>query len=135
MIKNNYFCKENKKQYMLSAFKNYLNLKGIAIKAENETTVSFIHDGLFYIFVYDKSDPYYFRLILPNVLRVQGNKNEILDKINDRNAKFKVAKSIIINDNVWISIEQFAYSFERINNLFERLLAVLQAYIKDFRTE
>ena len=48
---------------------------------------------------------------------------------------FKVAKSVIINDNVWISVEQFAYSMERINDLFERSLILLQAYINDFREE
>ena len=135
MIKNNCFCKENKEQYMLSAFKKYLNIKGINIQKEDDITISFTYNGLFYIFVHDKSDPYYFRLILPNVLHVQADRHTILDKINDGNEKFKVAKSVIINDNVWISVEQFAYSMERINDLFERSLILLQAYINDFREE
>lgn len=137
MIKNNYFCKENKKQYMLSAFKKYLNIKGIDIQKEDDITISFTFNGLFYIFVHDKNDPYYFRLILPNVLHIQekGNRSSILDRINDGNTKFKVAKSLIINDNVWISIEQFVYSMERINDLFERSLILLQTYINDFREE
>lgn len=125
----------NKKQYMLSAFKKYLNIKGIDIQKEDDVTISFTYNDLFYIFVHDKSDPYYFRLMLPNVLNIQGNRSDILDKINNGNTKFKVAKSMIINNNVWISVEQFAYSMEKINDLFERLLAVLQAYIKDFRAE
>ena len=41
MAKNDYFCKQNKKQYMLSAFKNYLNFKGIVIQKEDETTISY----------------------------------------------------------------------------------------------
>lgn len=121
---------------MLSVFKNYLNSKGkdIVIQKEDETTVSFTYNELFYIFVHDKSDPYYFRLILPNVVHVQENrKNDILNKINEENTKFKVAKSTIINENVWISVEQFVYSMERINDLFERSLILLQAYINDFR--
>jgi hypothetical protein len=136
MTKNDYFCKQNNKQYMLSVFKNYLNSKGkdIVIQKEDETTVSFTYNELFYIFVHDKSDPYYFRLILPNVVHVQENrKNDILNKINEENTKFKVAKSTIINENVWISVEQFVYSMERINDLFERSLILLQAYINDFR--
>lgn len=120
---------------MLSAFKKYLNIKGIDIQKEDDVTISFTYNDLFYIFVHDKSDPYYFRLMLPNVLNIQGNRSDILDKINNGNTKFKVAKSMIINNNVWISVEQFAYSMEKINDLFERLLAVLQAYIKDFRAE
>lgn len=120
---------------MLSAFKNYLIHKGITIQKEGETTISFGNEGLNYIFVFDKNDPFYFRLILPNVLRINDNRNEILDKINDENTKFKVAKSVIINNNVWISVEQFVYSFEKINNLFERSLIVLRTYINDFREE
>lgn len=122
---------------MLSAFKKYLNIKGIDIQKEDDITISFTFNGLFYIFVHDKNDPYYFRLILPNVLHIQekGNRSSILDRINDGNTKFKVAKSLIINDNVWISIEQFVYSMERINDLFERSLILLQTYINDFREE
>lgn len=120
---------------MLSAFKNYLLHKGITIQKEGETTISFSNEGLNYIFVFDKNDPFYFRLILPNVLRVNDNRNEILDKINNENMKFKVAKSVIINNNVWISVEQFVYTFEKINNLFERSLMVLRTYINDFREE
>lgn len=120
---------------MLSAFKNYLIHKGITIQKEGETTISFSNEGLNYIFVFDKNDPFYFRLILPNVLRINDNRNEILDKINDENTKFKVAKSVIINNNVWISVEQFVYTFEKINNLFERSLIVLRTYINDFREE
>lgn len=120
---------------MLSAFKKYLNIKGIDIQKEDDITISFTFNGLFYMFVHDKNDPYYFRLILPNVLHIQGNRFSILDRINDGNTKFKVAKSVIINDNVWISIEQFAYSMERINDLFERSLILLQTYINDFREE
>lgn len=65
-------------------------------------TISFTNNELFYIFVHDKNDPYYFRLILPNVLPIQENRYDVLDRINDGNTKFKVAKSVIINDNVWI---------------------------------
>lgn len=120
---------------MLSAFKNYLIHKGITIQKEGETTISFSNEGLNYIFVFDKNDPFYFRLILPNVLCINDNRNEILDKINDENTKFKVAKSVIINNNVWITVEQFVYTFEKINNLFERSLIVLRTYINDFREE
>lgn len=47
MAKNDYFCKQNKKQYMLSAFKNYLNFKGIVIQKEDETTISFTYNDLY----------------------------------------------------------------------------------------
>ena len=76
--------------YQSQSYENYLNSKGkdIVIQKEDETTVSFTYNELFYIFVHDKSDPYYFRLILPNVVHVQENrKNDILNKINEENSR------------------------------------------------
>ena len=41
-------------------------------------TISFTNNELFYIFVHDKNDPYYFRLILPNVLPIQENRYDVI---------------------------------------------------------
>ena len=137
MSKNNYFCNQNKKQCMLEIIRQFLQYRGITINDINESTFSFTTNGLNYTFVHDRNDdPYYFRLILPNVLQVNSaNRGEILNRINDRNVRFKVAKSVIVNNNVWIVAEQFVYSHDRITDLFERTMELLQAYIIDFRNE
>lgn len=137
MNKNNYFCKQNKKQCMLEIIRQFLRNRGINANDINESTFSFTDNGLNYTFVHDRiDDPFYFRLILLNVSQVNPeNREEILNRINNRNVRFKVAKSVIVNDNVWIVAEQFVYSHDRITDLFERTMELLQAYINDFRNE
>ena len=56
--------------------------------------------------------------------------------INTVNLNFKVAKAIVLLDgNVWISAEQFVYCNENINQLFERMIGLLEVFIYDFRKE
>ena len=122
---------------MLTLFQSYLSSIGVNVKEGNETTISFENNGLQYLFMTDKDDPYYFRLLLPNIVSIsKENESKIISIINSSNAKFKVAKAIILNDKVWISVEQFVYSKDNtINDLFNRALHLLETFIKDFRKE
>lgn len=120
---------------MLTVFKKYIETKGIKIQSEDETTISFERNALQYTFVYEKSDPYYFRVILPNILKVDTeNKQEILQLINTINLKFKVAKSVIVNDeNVWISIESFVYSMNNMDEFFDRIFILYEAVLNEYK--
>ncbi len=51
---------------MLTQFKQYLSAKGITPETEIEEQITFLLDGLYYLFVYENSDQNYFRIILPN---------------------------------------------------------------------
>lgn len=121
---------------MLTLFQSYLSSIGVNVKEGNDTTISFENNELQYLFMVDNADPYYFRLLLPNVVSVsEENKSKITQLVTASNAKFKVAKAIILNDNVWISAEQFVYSKDNINDLFNRVLHLLETFIGDFRKE
>lgn len=88
------------------------------------------------MFVFDELDPFYFRLILPNVFEVtEANKQDIYETINRMNTEIKAAKATIINNAVWVSIEQFVYSRDKIDELFNRAIAVLEAFVNRFRRE
>ena len=132
---NDYFCRQNKKYAMLATFKKYIDSKGIKIQSEDETTIFFERNGLQYTFVCEKSDPYYFRIILPNILKVNAeNKQEILQLVNSMNLKFKVAKSYIVEDkNVWISVESFVYSMSNIDELFDRIFILYEVVLNEYR--
>ena len=129
---NCYFCKKN---CMLTAFKKYIDSKGIKIQSEDETTIFFERNGLQYTFVCEKTDPYYFRVILPNILKVNNeNEQEILRLVNSTNLKFKVAKSVIIEDkNVWISVELFVYSMNNIDELFDRIFILCEVVLNEYK--
>lgn len=118
---------------MLAAFKNYLNFKNIEIQ-EDDSRISFERKGLNYLFLYNREDPVYFRLILPKVLKItENNKAQISNYVNLVNQSVKVAKATIIDEDVWISVEQFVYSTENIEDLFDRVFLVFETFISELR--
>lgn len=127
-----YFCG---KKVMLNTFKNYLLTNNIAIQNEDETTISFKKDDLYYLFIIYKDDPFYFRIILPNILQVtDDNKDKIKQLVNDINLKFKVAKAFIVDDkNVWISVEQFVYTIDKIDDLFNRIFILYTSILEEIK--
>ncbi|WP_040602882.1 hypothetical protein [Paraprevotella xylaniphila] len=121
---------------MLNTFKNYLLINNITIQNEDETTISFKKDDLYYLFVIYKDDPFYFRIMLPNLLQVTDNKDKIIQLVNDINLKFKVAKVFIVDDkNVWISVEQFAYTMDKIDDLFNRIFILYASILEEIKVK
>lgn len=121
---------------MLSQFKQYLRTKDITPTTEIEEQITFQLDGLYYLFVYEKSDPNYFRLILPNIFKIEDNKDRYSQLVNDLNLRFKVAKTYINQDGmIWITADQFIYSNDSIDLMFERCLALLKIVIDYFREQ
>jgi hypothetical protein len=55
--------------------------------------------------------------------------------INDYNSKYKAIKLTIVNNTIWLSIEQFVYSKERIADFFSRIIAILETVILSFRND
>ena len=79
------------------------------------------------------SDPYYFSLILPNIYEfTQAEDLKIRETMDDMTRRYKVAKYYIRNENVWLAAEQFVYSRDNINALFDRLLGLLEEAYNDF---
>lgn len=121
---------------MLAQFKQYLEAKGIKPTTEVDGQITFLYNGLYYLFAYDCSDPNYFRLILPNVFKVEDNRAKYDALVNDINQRFKVAKTYITSeDMIWITADQFIYSREGIDLMYERCIALLKIVIDHFRIE
>lgn len=121
---------------MLVQFKQYLETKGIKPTTEVEGQITFLSNGLYYLFIYDSTDPNYFRIILPNVFKVEDNLDKYNVLVNELNQKFKVAKTYITSDGmIWIAAEQFIYSREGIDLMYERCIALLKIVIDYFRVE
>lgn len=120
---------------MLTKFNNYLNsLPGVQIKDTTSEGISFIYNRLFYIFIYEGSDPNYVRLILPGIAVVREIEN-IAEVLNRYNFNYKAIKMTTFNENILLSVEQFIYSEERVNEMFARMINVLESAINNFRSE
>lgn len=135
MIKMSYLCKKNQQSNMLTQFKQYLANKGITPSTTDiEEQLMFLLDNLYYLFIFDKSDPNYFRLILPNIFKIEGEKAPYENLVNNLNQKFKVAKTVITEDGmIWTSAEQFVYSNEGSDFLFERCVVLLKLVTEQLR--
>lgn len=124
---------------MLSLFKQFLDTKGITPTKEVEEQITFLLDGLYYLFVYESSDQNYFRIILPNIFKVEDDTIKCDSLVNRINQRYKVAKATISSEGmIWISTEQFVYSREGIDYLFERCFAALKGaveYIKELQSK
>lgn len=122
---------KNRNIRMITDFTHFLSSMGIEPK---DKTISFEYNGLSYLFVSDKSDPYYIRLILPNIENINNaNEIDVYKNINQYNNKFKAVKMSVVENSIWLSIEQFLYSRENSNNLFFRLMKILETVITDYR--
>ena len=130
MIKNSYICKRKNTSQMLSRFIQYLSSKSLSFQNNAEDQVSFQYDGLNYLFVYDSSDSNFFRLLLPNISGIEDNRGKYDEIVNNFNYSYKVVKAIVTpNNQIWLSVEQFVYSEENIELLFERCVMLLKATI------
>lgn len=122
---------------MLREFNGYLSkLSGVSeIKIEGNG-IFFKYKNLSFLFVIDESDPYYIRLILPNIIIIdESNRDRLNELIDKYNVDFKAIKAIKFKNNIWLVIEQFVYSRERISDLFERMINLLVGVINRFRNE
>ncbi len=123
---------------MLVEFKNFLSsLKEVSDITIEQDTISFQYKELFFLFAIDETDPYYIRLILPNIATLDNLKEGIVAHVmvNDYNSKFKTVKMCLWNNFIWLSIEQFIYSKEKATELFSRMINILVSVITEFRNE
>lgn len=117
---------------MIETFKNFLSSKGIKPTC-SENLVQFRYKDLNFALVNQDSDPYYFSLILPNIYEfTQAEDLKIRETMDVMTRRYKVAKYYIRNENVWLAAEQFVYSRDNINALFDRLLGLLEEAYNDF---
>lgn len=125
-----YLCKRKTNLQMQSKFIQYLSSKNLAFQNNVEEQITFKYEDLNYLFVYDSSDSNFFRLLLPNIYSIENSKNECNEIVNNFNYTYKVVKAIVTPTNqIWLSVEQFVYSEENIEFMFERCIMLLKATI------
>ena len=118
-------------------YNNFLQyLSSIDIEPMNtlkDNSVSFKRNSLNYIFEADRNDPAFFRIVLPNIDDYNASKAETIRKLS---AKFKVAKLIVVNQQICIVAEQFVYSPLSKSSwfiMFDRIVNLLNQVIDEYR--
>lgn len=134
-----------KSENLKELFRNYISTQsGIIIIEDKESYFHFSSNGLIYGLETFEDDPYYFRIILPNIFAIDdANRNWVDSQINDLLLNIKVAR-IIKNGSALSAIaDSFVYSIDNIDYLFKRILSCLvtiynelkKKYIDEFKRE
>lgn len=112
---------------MIYSFTTFLKEKGIPYETPDKTLVKFRFEELNYVFQYrEEDDPQYIRLLLPKVEEIKGKEIEVCKRMVETSSSIKVVKSVVVNNEVWLSAEQFMTSKDNITQVFERMISVLK---------
>ena len=113
---------------------NYLREEGYAPKYDNDGDVIFKSEGKTLIVSINERDQSFIRLILPNFWELESEMeaSKALRVANEVNHEIKVAKIVIVQENVWATAEIFIDSTPDFDDFFNRLIAVVLHAQKDF---
>lgn len=120
-------------------FLSYLakkNVSGSYLDPE-QTIFRFDMEGIHFILCYDEGeDPYYIRIMIPLIDKIEKGTEEMLRRIIDFVMPYKTGKVYMPNGtDVWLVSEAFVYSSDNIDRLLDRIFAVLMGMLKDYRKE
>ena len=116
-------------------FKNYISKESnTPIAEEDENSFNFTSNGLKYVFETFDDDPYYFRLVLPNILTIdESNKSWIENQIDKLSINIKDARLVKNSEKVSAIADSFVYSPENIDYLFKRVISCLVTLYEELR--
>lgn len=109
----------------LDLVKNYLSNEGFRWDEVNERAIHFRYQGMHMIFEEDPRDQSFFRMIMPNIYEIDGDRVKVLEACNTITCDMKVIKAFINDNELWISIEMFLDSSPEVEDFFDRCADIL----------
>lgn len=107
--------------------KSFLSNEGYKYDLDGDGDVHFKYQGANLFFTDSGNDNEFFRLIMPNIYEVEGNRTKVLEAANTVTRDIKVIKAFLVEDNLWLSIEMFIDSTPEIGDFFNRCCDILIA--------
>jgi len=122
------------KQYLQNMYVQFLTSEGYVPEIDKDGDVRFKVEGLIYFIHVFEDDPEHFRLVLANIWKIESEyeKQQAMAAANFANTRSKAAKVTVVNDDVWVSIEQFVAKPEDFKGIFRRILSALQNGMRTF---
>ncbi|MEN8220285.1 MAG: hypothetical protein ABFS56_28825 [Pseudomonadota bacterium] len=113
---------------------SYLIEEGYKPTMDEYGDVEFKYEGEQYIILVSENDPEFFRIVLPNIWFIESKKErqKALVAADYATAEIKVAKVLVVGDQVWVSLELFISKPEQFKGIFKRSMSALQAATKAF---
>lgn len=107
--------------------KNWLSAEGYRYDIDSDGDVHFKYESVNLFFTVDKNDPLFFRIIMPAIYQVDGNRTRVLEAANTVTRDIKVLKAFIVDDYLWLTIEMFLDTSPELEDFFPRCLSILKA--------
>ena len=107
--------------------KQFLSNEGYKFDIDGDGDIHFRFEGINLYFTVDNNDQRYFRLIMPNIYQLEGNRTKVLEAINTVARDLKVINAYLIEDRLWLAVELFIDSTPELEDFFPRCLGLLKA--------
>lgn len=107
--------------------KQFLSNEGYKFDVDSDGDIHFKYEGINLYFTVDNNDQKYFRLIMPNIYQLEGNRTRVLEAINTVARDLKVIKAFLIEDRLWLAVELFIDSTPELEDFFPRCMGLLKA--------
>ena len=109
---------------IIQLVENWLASEGYKHEIDSDGDVKFRYEGHTFWFCPGK-DETFFRIIMPNIYTVEGNREKVLEAANKVTRDVKVLKAFLVEDNLWLAIEMFIDSSPEVEDFMERCLDIL----------
>lgn len=107
--------------------KQYLSSEGFRYDVDEDGDIHFRYEGVNLFFTVDRDDQSFFRLIMPNIYNLEGNRTKVLEAISATNRDLKVLKAFLVEDQLWLAVEMFIDSSPDLEGFFSRCMGLLKA--------
>lgn len=110
-----------------SRIKEILSQSGYSPTKDENNDLVFRFDGWFYIVQVYEEDPFSIRILLPNFWLIESDaeRTSAINTAIDVTYRVKVAKVLLVKDQIWISVELFLPSEQAFSVVIERCMSTL----------
>ena len=116
---------------LYQSFRRYLKMNTIRVEqgSVEGSSIIFKQNNLYYVYLYDNENPYYFRLLLPRIADYKLISEAELNRMAlEASAEYKVAKLVVIDHQIWASFEQIILDPDSENSeIFNMGIRILNA--------
>ena len=103
----------------------YLSSEGLRPQ-ETDFGYVFEYQNLTFFIIWDDKDDQYLKIALPGIFNVDdNNRDDALVAVNEVNKEWKVIKSVVTDDEVWVVAEQFVDKDPNLSDLVPRTINIL----------
>lgn len=110
---------------VIDLVKNYLTYEGYQPEVDQDGDIHFRCQGLHLYCTNSGKDQQYLRLLLPNIYQVENNRTKVLEVSNQLSKEYKVLKSFLVDDSLWLAIEIFIDSTPEVGDFMGRCINIL----------